>query len=276
MVGGISGSSGADAASTTKVLVPQMVKRGYSPEFSCAITAVSSILPNVLPPAIAMLVYASVSNVSIMRLFVAGIVPGILIAAALMLTNNLIARRRGYEKAYKRAPFPVVWRAFVRALPALIIAVLVLGCIRFGVTTATEAGVMALVWAFVLGVFVFRECSWGQLYSALAECCVDSALIGFLIAASVPFAWILIADGLPQELIAATREFAFGPLGLILVLVATLFVAGMFLDLTPPAILIAGPLFLPLLTNAGFDPIQIGIIMIINLQLGGLPLRSEF
>lgn len=260
LVGGISGSSGADAASTTKVLVPQMVSRGYSPAFACAVTAASSVLPNVLPPAIAMLVYASVSNVSIAKLFVAGIVPGLLIAAALMICNNLIARKRGYEKSGTRASCEVVRRTFLRALPALVIAVAVLGCIRFGITTATEAGVIALVWAFILGKFVFREYNWRQLGRSLADCCVDSALIGFLIAASVPFAWVLIADGLPQQLVGFARDYALGPTALIAVLVLTLFVAGFFLDLTP-AILTAAPLFLPLLTAAGFDPVQIGIII---------------
>ncbi|SHN12817.1 TRAP transporter, DctM subunit [Roseibium suaedae] len=269
LVGGISGSSGADAASTTKVLVPEMVKRGYSPEFSCAVTAVSSILPNILPPAIAMLVYASVSNVSIAQLFVAGIVPGLLIAVGLMIVNYIIARRRGYEKASARAPLGVIGKTFVRALPALVIAVLVLGCIRFGVTTATEAGVVALVWAFILGKFVFRECSWRQIYDALVDCGIDAALIGFLIAASVPFAWILIADGLPQDLISWARSGDFGPVVLMLILIAVLFIAGMFLDLTP-AMLIAAPLFLPLMASGGFDPIHVGIVMIIVLQLGGV------
>lgn len=269
LVGGISGSSGADAASTTKVLVPEMVRRGYPREFSCAVTAVSSILPNVLPPAIAMLVYASVSNVSVAKLFVAGIVPGLLIAAALMAINALIATRRGYEAGKQRAPLSTMWRTFLRALPALAIAVVVLGCIRFGITTATEAGVVALVWAFVLGKFVFRECSWQQLYRSLGNCSIDAALIGFLIAASVPFAWVLIAEGVPQTAISFARSFDPGTVGLVALLLLVLFLAGMFLDLTP-AILIAAPLFLPLMTGAGFDPVQLGIMMIIALQLGGV------
>lgn len=269
LVGGVSGSSGADAASTSKVLVPEMVKRGYSPEFACAVTAASSILPNIIPPAIAMLVYASVSNVSIARLFVAGILPGLLIAAAMMGVVALIARRRGYEGRTARAPLRRVRTTFLRALPALVIAVAVLGCIRFGVTTATEAGVIAVLWAFALGKFVFRECSWPDLYRALVDSSIDAALIGFLIAASAPFAWVLIADGVPQALIGWAQAGEHGLAALLLILVLSLFAAGMFLDLTP-AMLIAAPLFLPLMLQVGLDPVQLGVIMIITLLLGGV------
>lgn len=269
LIGGVSGSSGADAASTSKVLVPEMLKRGYSTEFSCAVTAASSILPNIIPPAIAMLVYASVSNVSVAKLFVAGILPGVLIAGAMMVTVAIIARRRDYEGRTARAPFRKVWHTFVRALPALAIAFAVLGCIRFGITTATEAGVIAVLWAFVLGKFVFRECSWRNLHRALTDSSIDAALIGFLIAASVPFAWVLIADGVPQALIAWAGAGNHGLPVLLLILIASLAIAGMFLDLTP-AMLIAVPMFLPMMTATGMDPVQLGIIMIVTLQLGGV------
>ncbi|CAM5200611.1 Sialic acid TRAP transporter permease protein SiaT [Castellaniella defragrans] len=269
LIGGISGSSGADAASTTKIIVPQMVKRGYSPAFSCAVTAAGSILPNVVPPAIAMLVYASVADVSIAKLFIAGYVPGVLIAISMMAAAYWVARRRGYEIATKRAPAPVILKAFVRSIPALFIAAIIIGCIRFGITTATEAGAIAVFWTFVLGKFVYREYSWKAFYRSLSDCATDSALIGFLIAASIPFAWVLIAEQIPQELIQWTSVGAESKWLLLLVMNATLFVAGMFLDLTP-AMLILAPLFLPLMTSAGMDPVQVGLIMIINLQMGGL------
>jgi tripartite ATP-independent transporter DctM subunit len=269
LIGGISGSSSADAASDSKMLVPEMIKRGYSPQFSCAITAISSILPNILPPAIAMLVYASVSNVSIAKLFMAGIVPGLLVAVALMAMVNIISRKRGYQSATERAPFSTVMRTFVRALPVMIIAVIVLGCIRLGITTATEAGVMAVVWAFVIGKFIFREFTWKMAYEALKDCSTDAAMIGFLIACSVPFAWVLVAEGVPQTLIGWAQAGDHGQFVLLLLMNLILFAMGMFLDLTP-AMLITAPLFLPLMTQVGIDPVQLGIIMIINLQLGGV------
>jgi len=269
LIGGISGSSGADAASTTKIIVPQMVKRGYSPAFSCAVTAAGSILPNVVPPAIAMLVYASVADVSIAKLFIAGYVPGVLIAVAMMITAYLVARKRGYETATRRAPASVIGGTFLRAIPALFIAAIIIGCIRFGITTATEAGVIALFWTFVLGKFVYREYGWRAFYRSLVECATDSALIGFLIAASIPFAWVLIAEQIPQQLIDWIGVSGGSQLPLLVMMNIILFIAGMFLDLTP-AMLILAPLFLPLMKAAGMDPVQLGIIMIINLQMGGL------
>lgn len=269
MVGGISGSSSADAASSTKILVPEMVQRGYSPAFSCAVTASSAILPNVVPPAIAMLVYASVANVSIARLFMAGIVPAILCAGALMGVAYLISVRRHYQTATARAPWGDIWHSFLRALPVLVITVGVLGGIRFGVITATEAGVIALIWTFVLGKLVFREYGWGRFYRAFTACGTDAALVGFLIAASVPFAWILIAEQIPQTIVAWAGTITDGQFGLFVILLLVLAAAGMFLDLTP-AMLIIAPLFLPMMTNAGVDPVQLGIIMIITLQLGGV------
>ncbi len=269
LIGGISGSSSADAASDSKMIVPEMIRRGYSAPFSCAVTAISSILPAMLPPSIAMLVYASVSNVSIAKLFMAGIVPGLLVAVALMVMVNLISRKRNYQKSSQRAPLSTIGRTFVRALPVMAIAVIVLGGIRFGITTATEAGVMAVIWAFLIGKFVFREFTWREAFVALKDCGTDAAMIGFLIASSVPFAWVLVAEGVPQALIEMAQSGGHGPLVLLLLMNLILFALGSVLD-TTPAMLITVPLFLPLMLAAGIDPVQLGIIMIINLQLGGV------
>jgi tripartite ATP-independent transporter DctM subunit len=269
LIGGISGSPGADAASTTKIMVPEMVKRGYDPAFSCAVTAVGAILPNVVPPAIAMLVFASVVEVSVARLFMAGIIPGMLIAAALMVTAYVISVRRDYERAAQRAPLSRIGRTFLEALPVLFIVVVVLGGIRFGVTTATEAGVMALVYTFLLGKFVYRAYSWKAFYLNFRDCGVETATVAFLIAATAPFAWALIAEQIPQLIIGWATTLVDSRIGVLILMNLVLFVVGMFLDLTP-AMLIVAPLFMPALASVGVDPVQVGIIMIIVLQLGGV------
>ena len=269
MIGGISGSPGADAASTTKIVVPEMVKRGYDPAFSCAITAVGAILPNVVPPAIAMLVFASVVDVSIAKLFMAGILPGVLVALALMITSYVIAVRRNYESASKAAGPAEIWRTFVKAIPVLFIVVVVLGGIRFGITTATEAGVMTLVYTVILGKFFYKAYTWKTFYVAFRDCGVETAIVAFLIAATAPFAWSLVAEQVPQLFIGWATTLIDTRIGILLLMNAILFIVGMFLDLTP-AMLIVAPLFMPVLASVGVDPVQAGIIMIIVLQLGGV------
>src|SRR5258705_2506825 len=147
MLGGVCGSSGADAASTTKILVPEMIRRGYSGPFACAITAVGSILPACFPPSIALLIYAAIAEVSVVQLFTAGIVPGLLLAALMMVAVYFVSKRRDYEPARRRAPLAVIGQSGLRALPAFALILLILGLLRFGVVTATEVGVVAVLWA---------------------------------------------------------------------------------------------------------------------------------
>lgn len=269
LIGGISGSSGADTASTTKVLVPEMVRRGYSVEFSCAVTAATAILPNIIPPSIAMLVFASIADASVARLFVAGVVPGLLLAFAMMLTVWIVAVRRGYEPAAERAPLSKVGRTFVDALPALALAGIILGGLRFGIVTATEASVVAVIWAFVLGKFVYRSFDWRTFYADMVESAIDAALIGLLIAVSVPFAWILIAEQMPQQFVGWARGFTDTREGLLLLVNILMLVAGTFLDITASMLIII-PMFMPLMTSLGVDPVHFGIIVVVNLMLGGL------
>lgn len=269
MLGGICGSSSADAASTTKILVPEMIKRGYSPEFSCAVTAVGSILPNCFPPSLALLVYAAVAEVSVAQLFMAGVVPGLLLGAIMMLTVHWVALQRDYEPARRRISWLEIWRTGIRVLPTSMLAIVILGLLRFGVATATEVGAIAILWVFLLGKFFYRSLSWRDTYRELTESAVQSALIGFLIAVSAPFAWVLIAEGMPQLLLNWATPFFSQGWQLLVLLNVIMLLAGTVLELLP-MILILVPLMVPVLISFGVDPVQIGIVIVINGLLGSL------
>lgn len=269
MMGGISGSSGADAASTTKVLVPEMVKRGYDPAFSCAVTASSAVLPNIIPPAITMLVLASVADISIAELFVAGIGPGILIALLMLIAVQIISKRRGYESGTEKSTAKQRLVAFTHALPALLLVIWIIGGIRFGIVTATEAGVIGMLWAVILGAAIYREYNWKDLYTALAESAIDAGLIGFLIAVSSPFAWVMIADQVPQQIVSWASEQDLGQSGFLFVVVCCMILLGTFMDVSV-TILIAVPLFLPLAKLIAIEPTLFGIVLILGAIMGNI------
>ncbi|HXX83227.1 MAG TPA: TRAP transporter large permease subunit [Casimicrobiaceae bacterium] len=269
MLGGICGSSGADAASTTKILVPEMIRRGYSPAFACAITAVGSILPSCFPPSIALLIYAAVAEVSVAQLFTAGILPGLLLAVLMMIAVHFVSTKRDYERGKSRASIADISRAGLRAVPAFMLILLILGLLRFGVVTATEVGVIAVLWALLLGKFAYRIFTWREFFDEMAECAVDTALIGFLIAVSVPFAWVLIAEQVPQVLVEWTKRFVSEPWQLLLLINILMLIAGTFLEVVP-IMLIMVPLFVPVMLAVGVDPIHLGIIIVINSVLGSL------
>jgi tripartite ATP-independent transporter DctM subunit len=269
LLGGISGSSAADAASTTKMMVPEMIKRGYTPAFACAVTASGSILPNIIPPSVAFLVYASVADASVAQLFIGGIGPGILLTIFLMATVQAMAKRRGFEPARRRAPLSRMLRTTVNALPSLGLAVVILVGLRAGIVTATESAAVAVVWAFILGKWLYREYTWRTFYQDMADSAVDSALVGLLIAVSVPFAWVLIAEQVPQQFVTWTKDVVQSPVLILLVINLLLLVLGCFLELAA-AILIVVPLFLPLIKAAGIDPIHFGVIVVVNLMIGTL------
>lgn len=269
LMGGISGSSGADAASDSKILVPEMIKRGYDPAFACAVTAGSAVLPNIIPPAITMLVMASVSDLSVIQLFVAGYGPGVLITILMLIVVHIISKRRHYEVGIAKSSMKQRWIAFVRALPSLLLIVWLVGSIRFGIVTATEAGVIGMIWAVFLGIGVYRACSWKELFAAMVECSIDTGLISLLIAVSSPFAWVLIADQVPLQLVTWASGLHLGQTGLLLLITGCLLVLGTFLDVSV-TILIATPLFLPLAVASGIDPILFGIVLILGAIVGNL------
>ncbi len=266
---GISGSSYSEAALGTKLLVPQMVKHGYSPAFSCAITAASATVPNVIPPSIALLILAAAANLSVGSLWLAGVVPGLLMIFSLMICVYFIARIKGFGTANERAGTGERWRAFGHALPVLGLAVLILGGIRFGVVTPTEAGVLAVVYGWVLGMFVYRSYGMRELWSTLRGAAVEAAMVGLLIGAAAPFAFVLVTEQIPQLLTVTVATLSDNPILVLLLVNLLMLLFGMFLDIGA-AILILTPLLMPLVTSLGIDPVHFGIVIVVNLMLGGL------
>lgn len=264
-----SGSSTADASLLAKMTVPEMVRNGYPAPFCCAVIASSAILPNIIPPSIAMLLFASVANVSVGKLFMAGILPGLLIAALLMVTVYVLARRHGYGHATPRPGWQSVSGPLKQAIPALMLSVLIIGGIRFGVVTATEAGVVAVIYALGIGVFYYRDLKFKEVWNGLRESSIDSAMVGFMIGVAAPFAWVLISGRVPQQFLQTMVVHVNEAWLILLLLNLVMLIAGAFLDLTA-IMLIVVPLTLPLVLQLGVDPIHFGIIVVVNLMLGGL------
>ncbi len=266
---GISGSSYSEAALGTKLLVPQMVRHGYSAPFACAVTAASATVPNVIPPSIALLILAAAANLSVGSLWLAGVMPGLLMIFALMTCVYIIARIRGFGIASERAGAGERWRAFGHALPVLGLAVLILCGIRFGVVTPTEAGVLAVVYAWVLGMFVYRSYDLAGFWKTLNTAAVEAAMVGLLIGAAAPFAFVLVTEQIPQLLTVTVASLSDNPYVVLLLVNLLMLVFGMFLDIGA-AILILTPLLMPLVTGLGVDPVHFGIVVVVNLMLGGL------
>ncbi|MDH3235933.1 MAG: TRAP transporter large permease subunit [Alphaproteobacteria bacterium] len=269
LYGGISGSSYSEAALGTKVLVPQMVRHGYSAPLSCAVTAASAVMPNIIPPSIALLILAAVSNLSVGDLWLAGVGPGILIAVSLMLAVYIVARVQGHGMATARADGRKRVNALVHAIPVLLLAVVILGGIRFGVVTPTEAGVLALIYAWLLGMVGYRAYGPRELWKTLRTSAIEAAMIGLLIGVAAPFAFVLVTQQVPQSVTAFVTGLSSDPLIVLLIANLVLLFFGMFLDIGA-AILILTPLLMPLMVSMGIDPIHFGLIIVVNLMMGGL------
>lgn len=269
LYGGISGSSAADAALDTKVMVPQMVRAGYAPAFSCAITAAAAVLPTILAPSISKLVYAGIANVSVGKLFVAGTLPGALITLALMGTVWLVARRHGWGAARERAHLPEIRDKALAAAPPLFVAVLIIGGVRSGIATPTEAGVLGIAWAVLLSLGVYRSCGVRDLWRELQGAAIEAALICMMIGAAAPFSWVLVTGRIPQHLLALLLGLTTSKVALLLIINLAMLVAGAMTELIA-AMLILVPMFLPLLGRLGVDPVHFGMIILVNMMFGAL------
>ncbi len=263
---GISGSSTADAASQSKIFIPAQRKEGYSDSFSAAITAVSSVLAVIMPPSILMIVWGGILTVSIGALFLAGVVPALMIAAAQMATVHVYAKSRGYP-TYPRATWAELFKAMVVTVPALMTPFIIVGGKIFGWFTATEAACIAVLYAAVLSIFVYREVTAAGLHSALLETGKFTAVVLFCVGTASMFGWLLAYYQIPQAILSGVQGWGMGPIQTGFFIAASFLVVGCFLDAIP-AIIIVGTILDPLAKSVGMDPVHFAIVGIVSLAFG--------
>lgn len=265
---GITGSAAADASATGSLLIPMMKKAGYSAEFSSALTAVSSIVGPIIPPSIVFIMYATLSRASVADLFLAGIVPGIMISGAHLVTALWIARKRNYE-AGEPTSLSKISSTGLRALPALTIPVSMVGGILLGIVTPTEAGAIAVALAIIIGGFIYRALSFTGAVSGAYRVGLEVADTMLIIGVSNLLAWILTVEHVPSDLANSVLGFSDNPIIVLLLINLILLVVGMFLD-TFPALIILTSVLLPLAGSVGVDPVHFGVIISLNLMIGAV------
>lgn len=263
---GISGSSTADAAGIGSLLIPQMKKQGYDPSFAVAITACSAVMGVIIPPSILMVVWGGLMSVSIGGLFLAGVVPGILIAGSQMLTVYIYAKRRGYP-VHDRASLMQLLSAFMSAFLALLTPVIIVGGIVGGFFTPTEASVIAVLYSLVIGLFVYRSVKFTELPKIFYDSARFAAISLFCIGTASAFGWLLAYFKIPAALVAYIETLELGILGIGLMTAAAFLLIGMFIDAIP-AIIILGTVLWPVTQSVGMHPIHFAIIGIVSLAFG--------
>lgn len=262
----ISGSSAATTAAIGSILIPAMVKRGYDIRFASATQAVSGELGVIIPPSIPMILFGISAGVSIGDLFLAGFIPGIMISFSLILTCWYIAKRKGY-KGEGQFSWAVTAKAFKEALLALLMPVIILGGIYGGLFTPTEASVVAVVYAFIVGVFVYKELKWKDLVNIFAKSSITTSIIMIIIANAGMFGWILTREQVPQKIGEFFTSISDSPLVFLFLVNLLLWFVGMFFE-TSAAVIILAPLLTPVAIALGIDPVHFGMIMIVNLAMG--------
>lgn len=263
---GISGSSVADTAATTRVLVPQLERNGYSRPFGAALAACAGSLGPIIPPSILMVLYAWQANVSLGAMFMAGIIPGLVIAGALATVIAILSRIRKYPTS---GPFSgsTLWTSFRQAIWALMMPVIILVGFRLGAVTATEIAGIAALYAALVGMFVYRTLSWKQVPAILKTTARETGVILIVAGAAAPFSWILGIEQAPQAIVAAVQSVTSEPWMVLLILNFALLVVGMFME-TIAVMVILVPILIPLLEAMQVDLVHFGVVLLVNLVIG--------
>ena len=266
LMGAIAGSAMASASAMGSILGPEMEKEGYDKEYGAAVNITSSTIGLVIPPSNVLIVYSLASGgVSIAALFLAGYIPGILTGLFLMIVASIWAKKKGYPTS-KKSSLNNIFKTFIVAIPSLFLLFIVIGGIVSGIFTATEASAIAVIYTLILGM-VYKEIKLKNIPDILMEASKTSAVIMLLIAASMSMSWIMSFENIPQNLSEFLLSLSDNKIIILLIVNLLLLFVGIFMDMTP-AVLIFTPIFLPIVTSIGINPIQFGIIMVLNLCIG--------
>ena len=266
---GITGAAVTDTVTIGKTLIPAMKKEGYGAAYSAAVTACSSIIGPIIPPSIIMIVYATtLRDVSVLNLFAAGLVPGLMMAAALLVASGLVSWRRGYGR-HQAVSLRRILLTGVAALPAFAIPVIIVGGILSGATTLTEAGALGAVYTLGLGALAYRTLGWRDIWEALGATVSFSGVVFLLLGASTVLGWYVTRSGIAREAAEMIIAVSADPVVQILAVALLLLALGMIVDVLP-AIVIAAPVLTPAMVELGFDPLHFAMVMLLALNIGNI------
>jgi tripartite ATP-independent transporter DctM subunit len=270
LMGGLSASANADAAMDAKMLGPQMIRRGYSPAFTAAISACSAVITPIIPPGIGFIIYGFIADVSIGRLFMAGVVPGLMLCVFLMVVVHVIARVRGYKAQRQvRATPAEISTALIDALGAISILLFIMFGIRYGIFTPTEAGALAAVYAVFVGAVWHRELKLKDAFPILLEATLATAIVMLIICCASAFGYYMTWERIPPRIANWIVKLTSEPWLLLLLINLLLLFVGMLIEGTAALILLT-PILVPVVVKVGIDPVHFGLIMVLNLTIGGV------
>lgn len=262
----VCGSGLASAAATGSILIPEMNKQGYEKGFSSAVIAAAATVGPIIPPSVPLVLYGSIAEVSVGRLFLGGAIPGLLMGVSMMFITYFVAKRKNYPTS-KRAGAKEIAKALWEALLALLAPIAIVGGIVSGYATATESAIIAVWISIILGIFIYKQLTLKKIVACIQSAMVTTGTICFIIAASAPFGWIMAWENIPVKIIGAMQPIMHMPQMVLCLVMLALLVLGMFLDGTP-IIILTTPILLPVMKQIGVDPIHYGVILAINTMVG--------
>jgi len=268
LMGGVSGSANADAVMECRILGPEMTRQGYDKGYSAAVHGLTSLITCTIPPSMGFIIYGSIGEVSIGRLFVGGIIPGLMMMAMMAFTVHVTSKKRGYLPLNdKPAKFSVICKSIVENIWALIFPIILIAGIRFGLFTPSESGAFAAVYAIFVGTLVYKEMNWKVFYDCVKQSAVDVGVLMLILCLSGTFGYAIVYGRIPQTIAGILLGITTNPILLIGIIIVILVLAGMFIETGVVAMLLT-PVFVPVILKLGIDPVHFGVIMMTTVTFG--------